>query len=157
MPSNETRRSSRAAVAPSRFQGMSPFVRRALSDSGVLPHLSQTDASGFSANFDMIEAMEGTSRCRGPFGRLSALENKPGPVSQDFLVEMMLTSAELRKGSTYVDMFSGQIVESGKSVGRLYYWRILDHENGSAADVIAGLRAMPTCRPFLVDGRPFPA
>lgn len=58
MPSNETRRSSRAPVAPSRFQCNVPIVRRALSDSGVLPHLFRTDSSGFSANFHMIEAME---------------------------------------------------------------------------------------------------
>jgi hypothetical protein len=124
--------------------------------SGVLPHLSRMDASGFSANFDMIREMAADFKRQSTlWARLSALENAPGPVSQEFLVELMFTTAELRKGSAYVDMVAGQIVDGGKALGKLDYWLILDREDGGAADVIAGLRSMPICTPLLVDGRPF--
>lgn len=124
--------------------------------SGVLPYLSRSDASGFSANFDMIKDMADDMKTQNAlWARLSALENAPGPVSQEFLVELMFTTAELRKGSAYVDMVAGQIVEAGKAIGKLNYWMILDREGGSAAEVVAGLRSRPICKPLLVDGRPF--
>jgi hypothetical protein len=123
---------------------------------GVLPHLSRIDASGFSVNFEVFKEMAGDFKAQSTlWAKLSALENAPGPVSQEFLAELMLTTAELRKGSAYVDMVTGQIVESGKAVGKLDYWLILDRENGSAADVIAGLRSMPICKALLVDGKPY--
>ena len=124
--------------------------------SGVLPHLTQADASGFSTNFDMIKEMAGDFKTQSTlWAKLAALENAPGPVSDDFLAESMFTTAELRKGSAYVDMVAGQIVESAKHIGKLDYWMILDRESGSAADVVAGLRSRPICMPLLVDGRPF--
>ncbi len=124
--------------------------------SGVLPHLSRMDASAFSADFDTIKKMADDIKTQSAlWAKLSALENAPGPVSEDFLTELMFTTAELRKGTAYVDLVAGQIVETGKAVGKLDYWLILDRENGSAADVIAGLRSMPICKPLLVDGRPF--
>jgi hypothetical protein len=124
--------------------------------SGVLPHLSRSDASGFSANFDMIEEMAGDLKAQSVlWAKLAALENAPGLVSEDLLAELTVTAAELRKGSAYVDTVSGQIVEMARTVGKLDYWLILDKENGSAAEVIAGLRAMPICAPLLVDGRPY--
>lgn len=124
--------------------------------SGVLPHLSRVDASGFSANFNVVEEMAGDFKRQSElWAKLSALENSPGPVSQELLDELMFTTAELRKGSAYADMVAGQIVESAKSIGKLDYWLILDRENGSAADVISGLRSLPICKPLLVDGRPY--
>jgi hypothetical protein len=124
--------------------------------SGVLPHLPRADASGFSANFDMIKEMAGDLKTQSAlWAKLSALENAPGPVSQDFLTELMFTTAELRKGSAYVDMVAGQIVGSAKHIGKLDYWLILDRDNGGAADVIAGLWALPICAPLLVDGKPY--
>ena len=124
--------------------------------SGVLPHLSRADASGFSADFDMIKEMAGDFKTkRALWAKLSALENAPGPVSQEFLDELMFTTAELRKGSAYVDTVAGQIVGSAKYIGKLDYWLILDRENGSAADVVAGLRTRPICMPLLVDGKPY--
>lgn len=124
--------------------------------SGVLPHLSRSDASGFSANFDMIGEMADDMKAQNAlWAKLSALENAPGPISQDFLADLMFTAAELRKGSAYVDMVAGQIVEAGKAMGKLNYWMILDRDDGSAAEVIAGLRSRPICKPLLVDGKPF--
>lgn len=124
--------------------------------SGVLPHLSRIDASGFSVNFEVIKEMAADLKTQSAlWAKLSALENAPGPVSQDFLGELMFTTAELRKGSAYVDMVAGQIVESGRAVGKLDYWLILDRENGRAADVIAGLRSLPICAPLLVNGMPY--
>lgn len=124
--------------------------------SGVLPHLSRSEANGFSANFDMVEELAGDFKTQSAlWAKLSALENVPGPVSQDFLDELAFTTAELRKGSAYGNMVSGQIVEMAKIAGKLDYWLILDRENGNAADVAANLRAMPICRPLLVDGRPY--
>lgn len=124
--------------------------------SGVLPHLSRSDASGFSTAFDMIEEMgDDVKRQSALWAKLAALENASGPVSQEFLAELMFTTAELRKGSAYVDTVAGQIVDMGKAVGKLDYRLILDRENGSAADVAGGLRSMPICKPLLVDGRPF--
>lgn len=124
--------------------------------SGVLPHLSRDEAGGYSANFDMINEMAGDFKAQSAlWARLAALENAPGPVSQDFLTELMFVSAELRLGSRYVDTVAGQIVQIGQANGRLDYWLILDRENGSAADIIAGLRSMPICQPLVVDGRPY--
>jgi hypothetical protein len=124
--------------------------------SGVLTHLLRTDASGFSVGFDMIEEIGDDIKTQSAlWAKLSALENARGPVSQEFLAELMFTTAELRKGSAYVDMVAGQILEMGKAVGKLDYRLILDRENGSAADVVAGLRARPICKPLLVDGRPY--
>jgi|GEM_PF-1566179 len=124
--------------------------------SGVLPYLSRTDASGFSANFDMIKDMADDMETQSAlWARLSALENAQGPVSEEFFVELMFATAELRKGSAYADMAAGQIVQTAKAVGKLDYWLILDRENGSAADVVAGLRSMAICKPLPVDGRPF--
>ena len=124
--------------------------------SGVLPYLSRMDASGFSADFDMIKEMAGDFKTQSAlWAKLSALENAPGPVSQDFLTQLMFTTAELRKGSAYVDVVAGQIVGSARYIGKLDYWLILDREGGSAADVAAGLRSLPICKPLLVDGKPY--
>jgi hypothetical protein len=123
--------------------------------SGVLPHLSTSEANGFSTHFDMIEEMAQDMKAQSTlWARLAALENAPGPVSQDFLAELMFATAELRKGSRYVDMVAGQIVDTARAVGKPEYWVILDRPNGSAADVVAGLRSMPICAPLLVNGRP---
>ena len=89
------------------------------------------------------------------WAKLSVLENARGPVSEDVLVELTFARAELRRGSAYVDIVAGQIVDTGKAVGKLDYWMILDRANGSVADVIAGLRSRPICKPLLVDGKPF--
>jgi hypothetical protein len=124
--------------------------------SGVLPHLSRTEAGGFSTNFDMVKEMGANFRRQSTlWARLSAMENASGPVSPDFLAELMFTSAELRKESAYADMVAGQIVDTAKAVGKLDYWLILDRENGRTADVIDRLRAMPICAPLLVDGKPY--
>lgn len=124
--------------------------------SGVLPHLSRSDASGFATNFAVIDEMEGDFKTQSAlWARLSAMENMPGPVSQDFLAELMFITAELRRGSAYVDMVAGQIVDSARSQGKLDYWLILDREGGSAADVVAWLRSRPICKPLLVDGKPY--
>jgi hypothetical protein len=124
--------------------------------SGVLPHLSRSDASGFSANFDMIEELGDDMKTQSAlWAKLSALENAPGRVSDEFLAELMFTTAELRKGSAYADMAAGQIVGMAKAIGKPDYWLILDRENGSAADVAAGLRSMPICARLLVNGRPY--
>ncbi len=126
--------------------------------SGILPHLSRSEASGFSTHFDMIDELEGEFRAQSTlWARLSALENSPGPVSQDFLADLMFTTAELRKGSAYGDKVAGQIVEMARLVGKLSYWMILDREGGKEADVIKGLRAMPICAPLLVEGKPYAA
>ncbi|RYG87268.1 MAG: hypothetical protein EON59_07935 [Alphaproteobacteria bacterium] len=122
--------------------------------SGVLPHLSRKEADGFSTHFNMINEMAADLKEQSRlWARLSALEEAPGPVSQDFLAELTFTTAELRKGSAYVDMVAGQIVSVGKQIGKIDYWLILDRENGSQADVIAWLRTRPICRPLLVDGK----
>ena len=124
--------------------------------SGVLPHLSRTEAGGFSANFNMIKEMAGDFKTQSAqWARLAALENAPGPVSQEFLSQLMLVSAELRIGSRYVDMVAGQVVQTGRAAGKLDYWLILDRENGSATDVIAGLRSLAICRPLMVNGWPY--
>ncbi len=124
--------------------------------SGVLPYLSRSDASGFATNFAVIDEMEGDFKAQSAlWARLSAMENTPGPVSQDFLVELMFITAELRKGSAYMDMVAGQIVDSARSQGELDYWLILDREGGSVADVVAWLRSRPICKPLLVDGKPY--
>lgn len=124
--------------------------------TGVLPHLSRADAAGFSTNFDMIRELAGDFKAQNVlWAKLSALENAAGPVSQDFLGELMFATAELRQGSAYGDMVAGQIVESARSIGKLDYWMILDRDYGSAAEVAAGLRARPICQPLLVDGKPY--
>jgi hypothetical protein len=124
--------------------------------SGVLPHLSRSEANGFSTHFDMVEEMAEDMKVQSAlWAKLAALENASGPVSEDFLTEVMFTTAELRKGSAYVDLVAGQIVDMARALGKLEYWVILDRANGSAADVAAGLRSMPICAPLLVDGRPY--
>lgn len=124
--------------------------------SGVLPHLSRSDANGFSANFDMVEELGGKMEDQNIlWARLSALENAAGPVSQEFLTGLMFTAAELRKGSDYVHLVAGQIVETARVLGKPDYWMILDRHGGNAADVTANLRSRPICSPLMVDGRPF--
>lgn len=124
--------------------------------SAVLPHLSRADADGFSTNFDMINEMAADMKEQSRlWARLAVLEGTPGPVSPEVLAELMFTTAELRKGSAYVDMVAGQIVATGKQIGKLDYWLILDRENGVQADVIAWLRTRPICKPLLVDGKPY--
>jgi hypothetical protein len=124
--------------------------------SGVLPHLSRDDAKNFSTNFDMIEKMADVmNRQNTLWAKLSALENAPGPVSQQVLAELTFTTAELRQETAYVDVVAGQIVESARSQGRLNYWMIFDRDGGKSEDVVAGLRSRPLCFPLLVDGTPY--
>lgn len=124
--------------------------------SGVLPHLSRSDASNFSTNFDMIEKMADLMNGQNAlWAKLSAIENAPGRVSEPFLAELRFTAAELRQQSAYVDLVAGQIVDSGRAAGKLDYWMILDRDGGDAAAVVADLRARPLCKPLLVDGKPF--
>jgi hypothetical protein len=124
--------------------------------SGVLPHLSKREANGFSTHFRMIEEMAEDMKAQSAlWAKLAVLENASGPVSEDLLTEVMFTTAELRKGSAYVDLVAGQIVDTARAVGKLEYWVILDRANGSAADVAAGLRSKPICAPLLVDGKPY--
>jgi hypothetical protein len=123
--------------------------------SGVLPHLSRADANGFAANFDMIEELGDDMKTQNAlWARLSALETAAGPVSQEFLTDLMFTSAELRKGSAYVALVAGQIVQTAKAQGTLDYWMILDRDNGTAAEVVASLRSKPICARLLANGRP---
>ncbi|MDF7777902.1 hypothetical protein P1X14_21785 [Sphingomonas sp. AOB5] len=123
--------------------------------SGVLPHLPRREVSGISANFDQIKEMKAELKTQSVlWARLAALENAPGPVSQELLATLMITTAELRKSSAYVDTVAGQVVAVASDIGKLDYWLILDRENGTATDVITGLRALPICSPLLVDGKP---
>jgi hypothetical protein len=124
--------------------------------SGVLPHLPKGYASGISANFDQVREAKGDLKDQSVlWARLAAMEDSPGPVAEEFLASMQITSAELRKGSNYVHTIAGQMTEVARHVGKLDYWLILDKENGTASEVADGLRALPICAPLLVDGKPF--
>ncbi len=124
--------------------------------SGVLPHLAPTDANDFSTNFDMIKELAGDMKRQTLlWAKLSALENAPGPVSEEFIAEIMLTLGELRQGSAYIDMVAGQLVKDGLGKGKLNYWMILDQDGGNANDVVKALRAKPICSRLMVDGKPW--
>ena len=122
--------------------------------SGVLAHLPANEAAGASANYDMIKELAGDmKRQSGLWARLSAIENAAGPISPELTSEMMLTTAELRKGSAYVHLVAEQIVTLARTMGPIRYWMILDRDGGTVGDVTAGLRGRGICAPLTVDGK----
>lgn len=85
---------------------------------------------------------------------LRAIEQAPGPISQDLLTELTLVASRLRFQSYLNGLNGKQGLDFATGFGVRPRYFALFEKDEPRSTLIESLRDRPVCKPLLVDGRP---